>query len=328
MSVGGEETGGESKGYVLSSYREGLYQPDGHFMRDTILDHNAINNWENDNKTNGLFKGKLWGAGQALFFDGSGKSIICGRDQDKVDLVVDGDPDLEYGYLADRNIKVSRRHFELFPPDKDGCIGIKDLKSTNGTGVMAADGRFKEELRGNSEKYLLDEGDVILLDADWGEQLGADSTEGFRICKGEDGKPFVVKFNIKSKDDVLALFGVVRNDNSKSGESLVQSDEDLGLAVDNLVLKIKEMRSLPGSSLDYLEATRRLFDTLFENCRSLGDKYYGGEWDMAAMSISQAARKRVEDPGSDKGRFLEMEVALLTSRLAAGRLVEKVSGDK
>lgn len=328
MSVGSEETGAGSKGYMLSSYREGLYQPDGHFMRDTVLNDDAINNWENDNKPNGIFKGKLWGAGQALFFDGSGKSIVCGRDPDKVDLVVDGDPDPEYGYLGSRNIKVSRRHFEFFPPDKEGHVGVKDLGSSNGTGVIGPDGKFKIDLKGSSETYLLEEGDVILTDADFGEQPGADSTEGFRIRKGEDGKPFVVKFNIKGKDELLALFGIVRGDNTKSGETLTQRDEDLSEAVDSLVLKIKEMRSLPGSSLDYLEATRRLFDTLFENCRALGDKYYGGEWDMAAMSISQAAVKRVEEADSDKGRLFEMEVGLLTAKFASGRLVEKVSGDK
>lgn len=321
MGLGSEEVPG-SKGYILSSYRDGLYQPNGG-KTDSVLNDRAMTAWENDNRPDGIFAGKLWGAGQALFFDGTGKSLVCGRQPDVVDLVVDSDPDLEYGF-AGRNQKVSRKHFEIFPPDKNGLIGIKDLNSKNGTAIFPADIKDFEELHDNQEPKYLNIGDLVILDSDFGEEEGANSTEGFRVCKDVDGKTFMVKFNIKGKEEFFSLFGLVTK-RTEEGKIINEKENDLNTFLSDLTSKMESLHSLNNNSIAYLEANSDLFKSLFDGCRTLGERYYDGEWDMAATAVSRVAVER-SDSEQDPGlRSRQMEVALLTIKFASKGLVEKVS---
>lgn len=337
VDQGEEQALPPGKPFLVSDYREGHFQPNGEFSTDPILSPEAIARWEDDNRR--ILNGKAWGRGQALFF--REKPLVFGRKEDAVDVIVDSDPDPNGNILGE--LGVSRRHFELSPP-QDKKIKILDLGSTNGVKIYSADGKPKDTLKGDHRENYLEVGDFTLFGG------GEDRLIGFRVCEDKDGKIFLVKFNAKEFDELLALIvtpGVgdagLREKFSETMThlspgiaakwvELTDSPEINSIcksAFHILVDELTDLRArLEAEKKDHpsvLAAYQKLFGDLFRLSGEIGDRFYSGDWEMGAGLIGQHAMQAGEkaikerDP---KSASHSLDLALLAFDLASHKLVK------
>lgn len=336
----GQELPSSEKPFRVSSYLDGTFQPDGTFTREALLSPEAVAVWEDENRR--LAQGKLWGAGQALFF--VGRPITFGRNTDAVDVKVDADPGPGGSYRIEQG--VSRRHFLLQPP-QDKRILIEDLGSTNGVRVLEKSGELKTELNRNNPTTNLEVGDFTLFGG--GETTdpvtGIKSNSysrliGFRVCEDSQGKIFLVKFNAQDLDDILGLSGKTRADFPQTvrGEqptnptveiSLPTPEREAVAAAYQILLEDigslrRNMEEHGANHPNVLTAHRILFTDLFTQVERLGARFFNGDWNLAAGLIGKMAMDEAQKLlDSQKGREAEpaADLSMLAFDLINGRLV-------
>lgn len=319
MALYGEEV--PQGNFSLSSYRGGHYQPNGDFSPEPLFSDATLATWEDQNRR--VWQAKAWGIGQALFF--RDKPLTFGRNPEEVDVLVDKDPD-EGGQILEE-LGVSRRHFELQPP-KGRKVQITDLGSTNGVRVYSSkEGRITQKLDQNNPSYDLGVSDFAIFGG------GEDRLIGFRVCEDRLGKVFLVKFNARDEDDLLTLAGRVRPRQSAEPETIPTSgefDKAVSAAYQKLlsdVVGLREATRRGEPSPGVLSAHRLLFSDLFSLTEQLGTRFFDGDWTMAAARIGKLATDEAEKSGQKVEQARALEVALLASRLANGKLVESVKED-
>ena len=339
----GQESGSSDKPFRLSSYLEGTFQPNGSFTRDRLLSADAVKVWEDENQR--LWDGKAWGMGQALFF--RDKPLTFGRNTDVVDVKIDADPTPQG--ISKIEMGVSRRHFSLQPP-QDKKVKIDDLDSTNGVWVLDnKPGPLKITVNKNNPTTLLEVGDYAIFGG--GEPPNSQVFQnpdmrmiGFRVCEDSQGKIFLVKFNAHDLDDLLALSGRTQADISPARparsdqklsrdkiESFLQPGperEALTSACQILVEDIINLRSnIQEFGLDHtsvLSSQRILFTNLFTQVEKLANKYFKGDWTLAAGLVGKVATdeaQRLLDEKKDQQAKPALDVALLAFDLSHNRLM-------
>lgn len=326
MSEPGREEASQEKPFRVSDYREGVFQPSGHFSPERVMSLDAIANWEEQNQH--LWGGKAWGAGQALFF--RDRPLIFGRNSKEVDVQVSVDPDQDGNCMHEH--AVSRRHFELQPP-LDGKIEIKDLGSINGVEVFNKTGKPVAALNRSNPDGILEEGYFTLF--------GGGPTEhgrliGFRVCKDANNKLFLVKFNVRNLDELLSMAGIVRSDEERvnpdnlqvpSAEGRLPSSEAISTAYETLVEDVRNVRQfteLSPDGSDLLGAYKKLFEDFFQLSGELGKKFYSGDWRWAATSIGIHATTEGEKylrQGNQEAAALAADVALLALDFSQNKLI-------
>lgn len=336
-----QEFPSQEKPFRLSDYKDGTFQPSGHFTPERFLPSEVIDAWEEDNKK--FSQGKAWGNGQALFF--KGVPLTCGRKPAAVDVVVDKDP-IPDGTIMDE-LAVSRRHFVIYLPEQ-GTVKIQDLGSTNGVDVFGATGQENTKLsRENPEAELKVGGFVLFGGGKPGDVIQPDGTTirfpekwsriiGFRVCKDSDNKIFLVKFNAKSLDDLLSLIGRTRADSPSLREKPIEDPEtadirnmDIGVThkviVDEIDRLKQAMRGGKHGSPEILERNRAIFTSLMDAAKRLGERHYSGDWSLGAAMLGKFALDRSQealDRGDKKTASASADLAHLAMRLANNQLIQ------
>ncbi|MBI2330333.1 FHA domain-containing protein [Candidatus Daviesbacteria bacterium] len=321
----GREEASQEKPFRVSDYRDGLFQPSGHFSTERVMPLDAIANWEEQNDH--IWDGKAWGAGQALFL--RDKPLVFGRNTSVVDVQVAVDPDQDGNCMSE--LAVSRRHFELQPPI-NGKIAIKDLGSTNGVDIFDRTGKQVATLNKSNPDGILEEGYFTLF--------GGGPTEegrliGFRVCKDANNKLFLVKFNVRNLDDLLSMAGIVRSDVKQLNPNILRepflekspSNEAISAAYETLVKDVSNLRQfkeLTPESLDLLEGYKKLFADLFQLSGELGRKFYSGDWRLAASFIGAWATAEGEkhlNRGDQEAAAPAADLALLALDFSQNKLI-------
>lgn len=321
-----QREGGTGQKYSISSYRDGGYQPNGQFTPDRLLSESAISTWEDENRR---AQGKAWGWGQALFL--KNEPVIFGRQPDLVDVKIDGDPDKNGNSRPE--LGVSRRHFQL-QTLSDTQILITDLGSTNGVTVYSKEGKVKATLNGTNPKTHLEIGDFTLLGGGGSEEIGVEGRLiGFSVCQDNEKGMFLVKFNAKNIDDLLALTGRVRQQDITASKPAIQTNPELYSALDSglrvLVNKMIEVRELAGNTLDpkFLIAQGELIADIISVSQDLGLRFFNNDPGLAATRLGFLAMGKGEESlkqGDKKSAARSLELSLFINNLISGRLIEKV----
>ncbi len=322
--VEGENRPGEK--FSISSYRDGYYQPNGLFVSERLLADTAITNWENDTRFKPV---GVWGYGQALFLKDD--PLTFGRDQDQVDVKVDWDPD-ENGYPVPE-LGVSRRHFQLQKLSERDIL-ITDLNSHNGVKVFTNEGKHKADLSSNNPRTSLEIGDFTTFGGGGSELTGTKGRLiGFRVCSDEKGNPFLVKFNANDLDDLLALSGRVRQQDSAASRPAVQTNPELDIALDSglrvLVNKMTQVRELSADTHDpkFFIAQAELIADILSISQDIGSRFFNNDSVWAATMIGLLAMERSEEflkQGNKKEAARTLELSVFLENLVSGRLIQRV----
>lgn len=346
-----DESGQElpsEKPFRITNYRDGFYQPNGTFSPEPLLSEQAIEQWEKDNRRGS--RGKAWGAGQALFFKNPVKPLLFGRNSEVVDVRIDGDPD-RHGFVM-WELGVSRRHFQLHPP-KDGKILIHDVGSTNGVEIFQKDRSARIRIdsenpdaelstgdyalfgNGNGEREIhLPDGNVVANPKEWQRYVG------FRVCQTPRGELYLVKFNVMNIEEGLNLSGKSINDLPEERREgfATRASELVGLpagidihntidsestekiytrrafdliyhSMENYVSETDKNRN----SREALNALDDLLHTIINQSRSLGEKFYSGDWTLGAVRIAKYAL----DQGENAQQSKDLHRVAIVTRIAS-----------
>lgn len=316
------------KPYRISSYRDGIYQPNGYFIREPLLSAKAIDRWEDDNMR--VFDGKQWGKGQALFFIDKSSPLVFGRHSDRCDVKIDEDPTSDG--LGVSELGVSRRHFQIKFIAADR-LEIKDLGSHNGLRIYNIKDRARQIKlgKGSIDSAQLEIGDFVLLGG--GGSGGMEEQGrliGFTVCRDKNNEIFLVKFNAQNEDDLLAIIGVVKE--RPGSESFGENEMVRGI-LGGLIedLKgVKQFETQGPNSPEALDSLQKYLLNVLGCCRILGNKYHQGDWKNAATIIGLTALTMGEDALSDgkkqdASRFLE--ISSYMNQIAAGGILPRVKDE-
>lgn len=318
--------------FTISSYKDGAYQPNGVFTEERLLSDAAIAEWERDNVV--IAGGKAWGIGQALFFNDR-DPLIFGRNTPMVDVKFDGDPSSE-GYMQFEG-GVSRRHFAL-TPTPDGRIFIKDLDSTNGVKVFTEEGSLKFQLKGERSEGILEVGDFTLLGGGEADSSPASRLIGFRVCLDNKGRTFLVKFNAKDIDDLLAMVGVVRSQvdttrvysrpelpvlNPEAEQEVAKGYQELLKTVERIVEVRKTGRD--ASMLIRLQALLAM-DAVRVGT-DIAKRFFNGDLDGAMTALGVYALRqgdKYHSTGDKKEAAHATQLSLFLNKLSSGEFIESI----
>lgn len=322
-----EGENGPGAKFSVSNYRDGYYQPNGQFVSERLLSDKAITNWENETR----FKpGGVWGYGQALFL--KDQPLIFGRDQDQVDVKVDWDPD-DNGYCVPE-LGVSRRHFQLQTLSETDVL-MTDLGSTNGVRVYSKDGKTKAILNRSNAQTNLEVGDFTTFGGGGSELTGENGRLiGFRVCSDKKRGLFLVKFNAKNLDDLLALTGKVRQQDMSASRPVIHNNPELNSALDSsyrvLVQKMAQVRELAEDTHDpkFFIAQGELIADILSISQDLGSRFFNNDSILAATRLGYFAiekGERSQQQGDKNNAARSAELSLFINNLVSGRLIDKVN---
>lgn len=318
--------------FRLSNYREVTYQHNGQ-ITDPLLSEQAIKIWEDSNRS---FQGKAWGAGQALFFER--QPLTFGRNDDIVDVKFDADPDKD-GY-ATLELGISRRHFELQPP-QNNLVKITDLGSTNGCKVFTKEGNIKANLKGVGATTLMEIGDFMLTGGGEVPEKGGRQI-GFRVCKDPNtDEIFLVKFNQRTLADLVMLAGMnispeklrrieqktAAKDSGKPVERDPRETEALQQAYQKSFEKMRRLREERAQDPDTMEALEALTDAfsgLTAEIRNLAQQHFNNDWKAAAFQLGDYASqitKQARDNGEIDKMLTSGDIMLFCNDLASGLIM-------
>jgi hypothetical protein len=320
MSTDSPETHKGGHSFQIHDYDYGFFDPSGNRI-DTPLSERGLKDWE---QINSEFDYKLFGIGQKLQLPDSpnpGQRILFGRDSNTVDVVIDSDVIDDY---VRREQGVSRQQFEILN-SSDGRWEIQDLGSTNGTLIFKKDTTI--DLKKRLEPYYLQDGDTIIVGGSsglYGRLIG------FRYHDSPDEKPYLIKFNAKSADEIASGTGIYKSRPDLLGKlpekdvkGPIKEIENYGMELVGMQLEVLDLRGKDRNKFNKrsLEYQRRQLD-IFER---LGRLHYQGDWGIAASEVGQWAHekgvKMLEETKGDKkvnSKIAKGYLALATNAMELG----------
>ncbi len=300
---GGKEVinGPNTPKFNKSDYSFGYFEPNGELIENPF-DAKQLGDWD---RMNDLNEGKLFGKGQKLTLpnlkDG-GFKLVFGRDKNTCDLVIDMDIT---GDFAEREMAVSRRHFEI-QKRRDGKWEVADLGSTNGVDCSREESGVKSvNLKNDTEPWVLKNGDTIVVGGGPGT---AGRIIGFRYYEPEGGEPYLVKFNATSVDELATASGLYNQRPDLLGklpteslsEEVQKQVEEKGENLVALHLELDELQK-SGEKTKYYEKSYLLNTSILAVVKDLGDRFYQGDWAIAAGEIGSWAYKKGDELIKEKG---------------------------
>ncbi len=310
MGLGGEENENKSSPqFEITSYSDGYFAPNGDKV-EFPYDQDQLNDWNYMNK---LFGNKCIGSGQKLILPNeatSGYRIICGRNQNTCDVVIDSDI---IGRFTQGEQAVSRTHFDI-QKRTDGKWEISDLGSTNGVSCQREGSDSKlTELKETTEPWVLKDGDMFFVG---GGPTTSSRFIGFRFYEPPHNESFLVKFNATSLDDLLLASGEYDRNPSLIGKISTESAtdkvnkavEESGNALVSLNLDIQGLKD-GDNKLEFTEKALSFQFKILETVKELGNHFYEGDWTVAAADIGSSAFEKGDKIIKDKGDEITKEEA-------------------
>lgn len=273
--------------FKKSEYSDGYFNPNGD-LTENPFDAHQLEDW---NGMNSRTENKLFGKGQKLSLPtdkDAGFRITFGRNSNTCDVVIDMDITGDY---AERELAVSRNHFEI-QKRTDGKWEVADLGSTNGVECSSVDKNVKSvNLKNTNEPWVLKDGDMLIIGGGPGT---AGRLIGFRYYEKQGAEPCLIKFNATSVDDLASASGLYDSRPELLGKVSTESgseknQQEINEKGEHILELHKEVIELQKGGREKMkefnDKSYSLQLTILETSKDLGDRFYQGDWSIAAGDL-------------------------------------------
>lgn len=212
-----------------------------------------------------------------------------------------------------------------YNPPKNHTVQITDLGSRNGVKVFTKEGNIRADLKGDGATTVMEVGDFMLTGGGESPEQGGRQI-GFRVCQNaERGEIFLVKFNIRSLQDLLMIAGhdvspeaLRRAEEAvlkrEMGQPIHESDTEEDKAVRALYAKcfssmarLRSERTTDKYSLRTFETIQEALTITLDGIKDLAVRFFNNDWTAAAIHVGKYAA----DQGVKAKEQKDMQKALV-----------------